>query len=386
MLHKITRVSTSKLTFALSLLLLFAFAALSARADDIHFTFHSSAGWIDQDLTSLTGGTLPNPGTGVVAFNTIDNGHLHVYYSTTDQHVHQLYFNGTNWVDQDLTAIASGPLSLGFGGISGFTIGHNQHIFYLGADLHVHQLYSVGASWADQDVTVLAGGPVTDFDSLVAYPTTPDNHFHVFYLANNSNDLHELNFNGSSWSDLDLRVVAHALPATRGWMAGFAVGTQQHLFFGAYSPKDKLHFAHLAFKNSKWINEDLTAKVHGLPLSPAAGITAFSVSANQIEAYCVTNDMDVHQFTWKNNAWTDEDLDNNQPDNSINQMVAFRTIPNNQFHLFYPPNDLYDLTFNGHSWSDTDLTVLTGGGIPNGSGGMAGFAIKNLQYVFYVAE
>ena len=118
MLRKDTRVTISELTISISLLFLFVFAALPAHADDIHFLFHGSAGWIDQDLTSLTGAALPNPGTGVAAFNTIDNGHLHVYYSTTDQHVHHLYFNGTDWVDRDLTTIAGGPLSLGFGGIS----------------------------------------------------------------------------------------------------------------------------------------------------------------------------------------------------------------------------------------------------------------------------
>ena len=371
---------------SLSLLLLLSLAALPAHADHIHFLYHSNAGWIDQDLTALTNATLPNPATGITAYNTPDNGHLHVYYATTDQHVHQFYFNNVGWADEDLTTLVGGPLALGQGGIAGFGIGHTQHLFYLGNDLHVHQLYFNGASWADQDVTSLAGGPVTDFDSLVAFRTLPDNHFHVFYLANNSNDIHELNFNGSTWSDQNLRAIAHHEPANRKWWSGFAIGSQQHLFFSAFSPKDKLHLAHLYFNNSKWTSQDLTAKVHGLPLSGDAGIIAFAVTATQLEAYCVTNDLEVHQFTSKNNIWTDEDLLNNQPDNSINGMVAFKTTPNNQFHLFYPPNDMYELFFNGTSWTDTDLTTLTGGGIPNGTGGMGGFAVKNLQYVFYVAQ
>jgi hypothetical protein len=198
--------------------------------------------------------------------------------------------------------------------------------------------------------------------------------------------MHELNFDGATWTDQNMRTISNQEPAARGWMAGLAVGNQEHMFFTAYSPKDKFHFAHLFFNGSKWVNQDLTAKVHGLPLSPAAGIAAFAVSSSQLEAYCVTKDMEVHQFTLKNNIWTDEDLNNNQLDGSINQMTAFKTSPNNQFHLFYPPNDMYELLFDGTNWSDTDLTTLTGGGIPNGSGGMAGFAIKNLQYVFYVAQ
>jgi hypothetical protein len=384
MLHKRPSVTKCKKFVPVSLLFLLSFAALNARADDIHFLFHSSAGWTDQDLTSITHAIQPNPGTGVTAFETTDNHRLHVFYQTTDQHVHQLLFNNTNWIDQDVTTMAGGPLALGAGGISGFTIGHLQHVFYLGNDLHVHQLYFNGSSWSDQDITTLGSGVVTDFNSLVAYSTT-NGRFHVFYLANNSNDIHELNFNGSTWSDLSLKTVVAQEPAARGWMAGFATGNQQHLFFAAYSPKDKLHLARLFFNGSKWVNQDLSAKVHGLPLSAASGITAFAVSSTHLEAYCVTNDLEVHQFTLNNGVWTDQDLLNNQPDASINQMVAFKTA-NNQFHLFYPPNDIYQLSFNGTSWSDVDLTTLTGGGVPNGSGGMGGFAISNSPYVFYVAQ
>jgi hypothetical protein len=388
MLRRTTLMPQSGLRISLSLLFLLSLTILPAHADRIHFLSHNGAGWFDQDLTALTNANLPNPATGITALSTTGNNRLHVFYATTDQHVHQLSFNNTNWSDQDLTAVTGGPLSLGFGGISGFAIGQRLHVFYLGNDLHVHQLFFNNATWVDQDITALANGTVTDFNSLVAFPTVPDNHLHVFYLANSSNDIHELNFNGSTWSDQNLRTIAHQEPAARGWMAGFATGNQQHLFFAAFSPKDKLHLAHLFFSNSKWVNQNVSAKVHGLPLSPAAGITAFAVTAGQLEAYGVTNDFDVHQFTLKNNTWTDEDLTGlaGQQDFSIGGMVAFRTTPNNQFHLFYPPNDIDQLFFNGSIWSDIDLTTLTGGGIPNGKGGMAGFAIKNLQYAFYVAQ
>ena len=388
MLPTSTLMPQNRLIISLSLLFLLSFAALPAHADHIHFLSHNNAGWFDQDLTALTNASLPNSPTGVAAFSTTGNNQLHVYYSATDQHVHELFFNNTSWSDQDLTAVTRGPLSLGLGGISGFAIGQQLHVFYLGNDLHVHQLFFNTATWVDQDITTVANGPVTDFNSLVAFPTVPNNHFHVFYLANNSNDIHELNFNGTNWTDQNLRTIAHQEPAAGGWMAGFATGNQQHLFFAAFSPKDKLHLAHLFFNNSKWVNQDVSAKVHGLPLSPSAGITAFAVTAGQLEAYGVTNDFDVHQFTLKNNTWTDEDLTGlaGQQDFSIGGMVAYRTTPNNQFHLFYPPNDIDQLSFNGTIWSDIDLTTLTGGGIPNGKGGMAGFAIKNLQYAFYVAQ
>jgi hypothetical protein len=89
----------------------------------------------------------------------------------------------------------------------------------------------------------------------------------------------------------------------------------------------------------------------------------------------------------KNNTWTDEDLTGlaGQQSFGLNEMVAYKT-PNNQFHLFYAPNDIDQLFFNGANWLDIDLTTLTGGGTPNGTGGMAGFATNNVQHAFYVAQ
>ena len=389
MLSRSTLVTQRRLTISLSLLFLLSFAALPVHADHIHQLYYNNAQWIDQDLTALTGATLPNPSTGIAAFYTTPNHQFHIYYATTDLHVHQLYYNNTSWSDQDLTAITGGALSEGLGGISGFAIGNLQHVFYLGNDQHVHQLYYNNVNWADQDITALAGGPFTDFNSLVAFATVPNNQFHVYYLQNNFGHVHQLYFNGTNWSDEDLTALTNGEWADRGWWTGFATGNQQHLFFTAFNAHDKRHLNQLYYNNSRWVDQDLSARVHGFSLSPEAGITAFAVTAGQLEAYCVTNDMDVHQLTLKNNTWTDEDLTaltGGPLDFSINGMVAFKTTPNNQFHLYYPPNDLYQLYFNGSSWSDDDLTSLTGGGVPNGSGGMAGFAISNLQHVFYVAQ
>ncbi len=380
-----TSLTRHRLTISLFLL---SFVAQGAFADHIHHITHNTSGWFDQDLTALTGATLPNPATGVTAFATTSDNHLHAFYATTDQHVHQLSFNNTSWTDQDLTALANGPIALGLGGIASFATGSQLHVFYIGNDLHIHQLFSNGANWGDQDLTVLAGGPVTDFDSLVAFQTIPNHQFHVYYLANNSNDLHELNFKSNTWSDQDLRTVANAPPSDRGWMAGFATGNQEHLFFTGFSPRDKRHMEHLFFNGTKWANQDVTAKVHALPVNPGSAIAAFAVNGSQLEAYGVTNDQDVHQFTFKSGHWSDEDLTAlaGQMDFGIGGMAAFRTLPDNQFHLFYSPNDLDQLFFDGTNWTDIDLTTLTGGGIPNGPGGMAGFAIKTVQHGFYVAQ
>jgi hypothetical protein len=107
MLRRNTLVTQGKLMISLSLLCLTSFAVLPVHADHIHYLSHNNAGWFDQDLTQLTHANLPNPPTGIAAFNTTPGNRLHVYYATTDQHLHQLYHNNTRWIDQDLTAMAT---------------------------------------------------------------------------------------------------------------------------------------------------------------------------------------------------------------------------------------------------------------------------------------
>jgi hypothetical protein len=66
-------------------------------------------------------------------------------------------------------------------------------------------------------------------------------------------------------------------------------------------------------------------------------------------------------------------------------IVAFPTTPNNQFHIFYAPStEVYQIYYAGTAWSVEDLT--SGTGHANHNSGMAGFAIGNLQHVYYVAN
>ena len=324
--------------------------------------------------------------TAIAAFQTTTNHQFHVFYSSGTKHVHQLYFNGSSWVDQDLTAITGGPLSLGTG-VSGFAIGNLQHVFDLGVDLHVHQPYYNNSVWVDQGITSLAGGPLTDFDSLVAFPTISNGQFHVLYLQNNFGHTHRLLFNGASWSDEDVTALSNGEWSARGWMSGFATGVKPHLFLVGFDAAGNRHLNTLYRTNSKWVDDDISAKVNGLPVSPATGIASFAASSSALESYCLTNDGDVHEMTLSNGKWTDIDLTlltNGNFAGTLNGMAAFRTPPNKQYHLYYAPNDLYQLQFTGTNWSDNDLTSQSGGGLPNGFGGIAGFPVKNAQHVFYV--
>jgi len=64
----------------------------------------------------------------------------------------------------------------------------------------IHQLSYNGSSWSDQN---LGGAPAQGW-AISAFFTTPNDQLHVFYGDHASKDIHQLFYNGSNWADLDL--------------------------------------------------------------------------------------------------------------------------------------------------------------------------------------
>jgi len=370
-----------------SLLLVLTFS-LPAFADHIHHLYYNNSIWQDQDLTTLTGGGIATSFGGIAAFYTTPNNQLHVYYvDSTYNHVHELYFNNTSWSDSDLTAMTSGLAASPYG-LSGFAIGNLQHVFYYGSDSQVHQLYYNNASWVDQNISGLAGGPLAGAGPIVAFATTPNDQFHVYYEPLANLDLHQLYFNGTSWSDSDLTSITGTYCYT-DWMAGFAVGNFQDVLCPGVGSNGFLNMQDIYYNNITWLDQDVTTKVGGLPLYLGGGVAAFQVpGARRGEVYGVTSDTHIHQFDFIGGRWDDTDLTGAYgapADGAFGGIVAFATTPNDQYHIYYAPStEVYQIYYTGSSWSVEDLTG--GAGQADDNSGMAGFSIGNLQHVFYMSS
>src|ERR1700727_1164162 len=96
----LARLRSAVCVFVLPLLL----AALPAYGQYIHQLSYNGSNWMDQNLN----GALAGPYTGIASFLTTPNDQTHVYYIDNNgyYHVHQLFFNGTSWSDQDLTVVS----------------------------------------------------------------------------------------------------------------------------------------------------------------------------------------------------------------------------------------------------------------------------------------
>jgi hypothetical protein len=128
--------------------------------------------WSDQDLTVISSAPPVSPWGGwqtLVAFSDASGGY--VYYTTMNTyHVHQLYWgngvlfgNGAPWVDRNLSANVAG-FHGACPGFAGFSHPDGQYLYYVSClDNHVHQVYWNGSAASDQDLGVGAEGALTGF-------------------------------------------------------------------------------------------------------------------------------------------------------------------------------------------------------------------------------
>lgn len=171
----------------------------------------SSHAWSNQDLTSATGGALAQSGSPVTGF--IDSTGNGVFYIGTNQHVYQMYYNPSTfrWSNGDITAATGAPSAELGSYLTGFTDSAGQHVYYTSTNRHIYQLYWNPSTkrWGYGDLTAQTGAlpatvasPLTSFGGVVGE--------HVFYQTpyNGGTALGEL-----SWS------------SSTGWRANAPLGT-----------------------------------------------------------------------------------------------------------------------------------------------------------------
>jgi hypothetical protein len=113
--------------------------------------------WTTSDLTEASDtSVVAASATALTAFS--DSAGEHVFYVGTNQHVYQLYFNGTSWSNQDLSG--SGTVADDECGakLTSFSDSYGEHVYYVGTNGHVYHLYwNSQYGWALQDMTTWSG-------------------------------------------------------------------------------------------------------------------------------------------------------------------------------------------------------------------------------------
>jgi hypothetical protein len=141
---------------------------------------------------------------------------------------------------------------------------------------------------------------------VAAFPTTPNEQLHVYYLQINSDHVYQLFYNGATWSDEDLTALSGGKPAhDTSAVVGFPVGNYQYVFFvGSDS-----HVHQLLYNNANWTDTDLTV-IGGGTFAYTANLVAFTTSP-ALHVYYIDFGQHIHQlFATNGTNWQDQDLTN----------------------------------------------------------------------------
>jgi hypothetical protein len=121
----------------------------------VHELFFAGGSWAANDLTALAGAVPPTPTSALTGYRLGDDSQ-HVFFIGTDSHVHELDIAGAGWHDHDLTTLAGAVAPTPASALTGYPLGDNsKHVFFIGTDDHVHELFFAGAGWLDNDLTAL---------------------------------------------------------------------------------------------------------------------------------------------------------------------------------------------------------------------------------------
>jgi peptidase A4-like protein len=243
-------------------------------ADNHVYELYYDNGWKHNDLTQLSGAPVgPIANSPLDGYVTAFNQQQHVNFIGTDNHVHEIYYDGA-WKHNDLTQLGGAPNAISGSALDGYSTEFNrqQHVNFIGGDNHVYELY-YDNGWKHNDLTQLGGAPVAAITNspLDGYATAFNQQQHVNFIGAD-NRVYELVYD-NGWRHTDLLSAAGAsnlLAISGSRLDGYSTefNNQQHVNFIGMDGH-----IHELWYSSSWQHNDLTQKsgsstpVAGSPLA-----------------------------------------------------------------------------------------------------------------------
>ena len=257
---------------------------IDAANDEVHQMLYNNAQWVDTDLSYVSGASVVSyAGSNVIAFTTTPA--LHVFYTSDDSHVHQLYAtNGTNWQDQDLTTLTGGPLANPSNGMSGFNIGNFQYVYYLDTSNHLHQLFYNNSKWSDEDLTALTKtSPTALYANVSAFVIPGTKKMRVYFVSAQNGHIVQLSStNNVKWTSTDLTKKSKgSLPDEQIVAFPTTSGSQINVYYVSGHDVNRIFQP----TSTTWANEDLTVLTNGGVADSIDEIAGFSLQNNQYVFY-----------------------------------------------------------------------------------------------------
>lgn len=304
----------------------------------------------------VAGAAEPNTETGWITALYDHAGTHHVFYIDINQHLDQLYYNGT-WHFQDLTASAGAPLCISMSPLTSFVDPSGAvHVAFLEGNYvnDVAQLYSAnGSQWIYQNWSAGTGGSASQGTAITSLVDSSSAQ-HIFYTDKNQDSLDQLYYNGT-FHFQRVSGVPNAVSA----MSGLASGSQQIV---AYM-NSSYELSASIFNGSTWTVSTLTAYN---TLDTQSGISVFSDQYGTHFVYSAPstypNQRHIHQNP---NFGADQDLTLMGGGNFVaegNSVDVLASVAGSDGeYVFYADTshqlELLYYSFSTHSWTNKVLVT-----------------------------
>jgi hypothetical protein len=303
--------------------------------------------WVHNDLTVLSGNSMaPTVDSALDAY--VDAGSSqHVNFIGTDGHVHELYIarDGGQWVNNDLSLLAKGVLSMPGTPLDGYAdTGGGQHVNFIGVDGHVHELFiASGGHWIDNDLTVLSGnGVVPRANSPLDGYIDADDGQHVNFIGTDGH-VHELYIKPhGQWINNDLTALSGngVTPSRTSSLCGYlGPDNGQHVNF--IGTDGRVHELYI-HPNAQWINNDLTQlSGNGVPPTPNSPLCGYWASGDTQHVNFIGTDGHVHElYITPNGHWINNDL-------TLLSSNSMPPAPNTRLHSYAQPDGAQHVNYIG---------------------------------------
>jgi hypothetical protein len=228
---------------------------------------YDGTAWHFADLSTTAGTSDAALGSALTSLYYQNGTSMQVFYVGSNQHVDQLYYSGGLWAGGDLTVATGAPNAAAGTTLSSDynKLANTLEVEYIGSNQHVYQLWYNGTVWHSADLSTTAGtSNAAPGSGLTSFYNQIANTMQVVYIGSNQH-LYQLSYNGTSWSGSDLTAATGAPSAATGTVLSSDYNRLANTMEVEYIGSNQ-HVYQLWYEVAGWHWADLTA-LAGAPLA-----------------------------------------------------------------------------------------------------------------------
>ena len=197
--------------------------------------WRANGGWAATDVTAAAKAPAVGSSNPCSTYDAVHDAQ-HIYYATGDGHIRELYWTAASgWAQNDLTVAAKALANAIGDPTSTYDAVHNtQHVYYCTSDNHIHELYWTPAGgWAQNDLTVAAKAPANAVGDPTCTYDEVHNTQHVYYRSadNHMRELYWTPAGGWQQNDPSTAGQAPILGSSNPCSTYDAVHDIQHIYY-----------------------------------------------------------------------------------------------------------------------------------------------------------